>query len=235
MIAMKRLVVTVPLLTLCASVAGASFHLMQVEQAIGGVCGDTSAQVVQLRMRAAGQNQVSGHQIVAYDAAGANPVVLRVLSNVAVGTSGSRILVASPGFQQLYGGPTPDFEMTNLMPQAYLAAGKVTFDPTPSALWSLAWGGAGYTGTNLGTTDNDADGNFGTPFADVLPWTGDQSLQFTGAATAMSTTNAADYALSIASPTILTNNAGVAIAIVDCVFGDGFESGDSSGWSTTVP
>jgi hypothetical protein len=37
-----------------------SFHLMQIEQVIGGVNGDTSAQAIQLRMRAAGENFVSG-------------------------------------------------------------------------------------------------------------------------------------------------------------------------------
>ena len=47
-----------------APAARASFHLMQIEQALGGVCGDTSAQAIaqaiQLRMRSGGQNLVSG-------------------------------------------------------------------------------------------------------------------------------------------------------------------------------
>ena len=34
----------------------ASFHLMQIEQVIGGVNGDTTAQAVQLRMRSFGGN-----------------------------------------------------------------------------------------------------------------------------------------------------------------------------------
>ena len=37
--------------------ADASFHFMQIEQAIGGVDGDTNAQAVQLQMRNALQNQ----------------------------------------------------------------------------------------------------------------------------------------------------------------------------------
>ena len=36
--------------------AQATFHFMQIEQVIGGVNGDTTAQAVQLRMRFAGQN-----------------------------------------------------------------------------------------------------------------------------------------------------------------------------------
>jgi|SRR6266850_4808177 len=54
----------------------ASFHLMQIEQVIGGVNGDPTAQAVQLRMRSAGQNFVSGAQLIAYGAAGNNPITL---------------------------------------------------------------------------------------------------------------------------------------------------------------
>lgn len=220
-------------LALASTSAQAAFHLMQIQHAVGGVCGDTSAQAIQLRMRASSQNFISGHGLRAYNSAGASPVVLiDFTSNVAVGTLGSTILVTSPGFQARYGGPTPDFVMTNIIPQSYLEAGKVTFEAP--IYWSLAWGGAGYTGANTGASDNDPDGNFGAPFGDVLPWATDQSLEFQGAATASSTTNLADYALS-ASPVTLTNNAGSAVAIASCVFGDGFESGDTTGWSTTVP
>ena len=41
------------------STANASFHLMQIEQVIGGVNGDRTIQGVQLRMRSIGQNLVS--------------------------------------------------------------------------------------------------------------------------------------------------------------------------------
>ncbi len=40
--------------------AQATFHFMQIEQVIGGVNGDTTAQAVQLRMRPAGQVEVGG-------------------------------------------------------------------------------------------------------------------------------------------------------------------------------
>ena len=54
----------------------ASFHLMQIEQVIGGVNGDTTAQAVQLRMRSTGENFVTGCQLIAFDAAGNNPITL---------------------------------------------------------------------------------------------------------------------------------------------------------------
>lgn len=208
-----------------ASPALASFHLMQIEQVIGGVCGKRSVQAIQLRMRAAGQRFISGTRLVARDAAGLNPVTLITFPNsVGNSSAGSRILAATADFAAT-SGPAPDFTLDNAIPPAYLAAGKLTFETGAGTVyWSLAWGGASYTGTNTGQTDNDADGNFNPPFAGPLPSSGDVALQFTGVAGAASTNNAADYALS-ASPATFTNNAGVAGTVVDCFFYDGFELG----------
>lgn len=69
----------------------ASFHLMQIEQVIGGVNGDTSAQAIQLRMRSIGQDLVAGTTLIAFDASGNNPITLLTLpsdvSNAAAGSS----------------------------------------------------------------------------------------------------------------------------------------------------
>ncbi|MBK8914366.1 MAG: hypothetical protein IPM64_07135 [Phycisphaerales bacterium] len=59
-----------------AAHARASFHFMQIEAVIGGIDGDTSAQAIQLRMRASGQNGVSQARIRAHDATGSNPVLI---------------------------------------------------------------------------------------------------------------------------------------------------------------
>src|SRR2546427_10552005 len=56
--------------------AHATFHLMQIEQVIGGVNGDITAQAIQLRMRATGENQVSQGRINVRDAAGLNPILI---------------------------------------------------------------------------------------------------------------------------------------------------------------
>ena len=56
-----RLLSNVAMLLL-ASPAFASFHLMKIEEAIGGVGGDTSQQAIQLRMRFGGQNLVGSAQ-----------------------------------------------------------------------------------------------------------------------------------------------------------------------------
>src|SRR3981081_1778377 len=61
--------------------ARASFHLMQIEEVIGGVNGDTTAQAIQLRMRASGENFVTGAQLIAVDAAGNNPITVATLTS----------------------------------------------------------------------------------------------------------------------------------------------------------
>ena len=188
-----------------------TFHLMQIEQVIGGVAGNTTRQAIQLRMRFAGQNLVSQARVRAWDAAGANPILsVDMTTDVPVATQGSRVLIASPGFLP---GLTPDFVMTNPIPVSYLAAGKITFeDDAGNVYWGLAWGGAGYTGTNTGLPDNDPDQNFNPPFGGPNPSSNTQALRFTGAATAGSTNNLADYALS-AAPAVFTNNAGASGAV----------------------
>jgi len=194
---------------LLAQPAFASFHLMQIEQVIGGVNGDTTRQAVQLRMRNSGQQFVAQGQLIAWDATGANPIVLSTIpSNVTSGNAGDRVLLATASF----GVVSPDFVMAAI-PPSYLAGGKITFesDGTPGTIvwWGLAWGA--YTGTNTGVTvgggGNDADGNFNPPFAGPLPSSSQVALRFTGAAGAASTNNAADYALTTAQY-VFTNNAG---------------------------
>jgi len=189
-----------------------SFHLMQIEQVIGGVNGDMTRQAIQLRMRFAGQNLVSNTRIRAWDAAGANPVlIVNMATDVPNAAVGDHVLIASSNFA--LPGLTPDFVMTNLIPAAYLPAGKITFeDDGGTVWWSFAWGGAAYTGTNMGVAGgpgiaNDLDGNFNPPFGSVLPSTNTLAVRFTGPATAMSTNNLADYALSVGAA-VFTNNAG---------------------------
>jgi hypothetical protein len=192
----------------------ASFHFMQIEQVIGGVNGDTTAQAVQLRMRAQGQNLINGGEIVAFNAAGTNPIVLVTFpTSVPIANTGSRILITSPSFAAYEETPiASDFTMTNTIPASYFAAGKIVFRKG-STLWSLAWGGAGYTGSNSGTTDNDADGNFSPPFPGALPSSSTSSLRFKGTAGALSTNNADDYLIPGVAA-IFTNNAGDSTSLI---------------------
>jgi hypothetical protein len=216
--------------------AAASFHFMQIEQVLGAHCRDQEKQAIQLRMRFAGQNLVSGARLVVRDAAGANPIVLLTFpSNVTTSTQGSRIVAASRVYSTLHGGQ--DFILTQRIPDSYFPAGRLTFEaPLPAATiyWSFAWGGSGYTGTHTGAIDNDPNGDFGPAFVNSIQDEGATTFLFDGPATDPSTNNAADYILS-GDPATLTNNAGVTRVIGVCTFFDGFESSDTSEWGLTSP
>jgi hypothetical protein len=194
-------------LSVIAAESRASFHLMQIEQLIGGVGGNAAAQAIQLRMRSSFQNQMSFTRIVAYNASGGSPVVLVDMDQPVAGFNlGARVLIATPSFLgQTTPTTTADFIMAPI-PASYLNGGKVTFeDDFGTIYWSVAFGA--YGGPNTGDFTNDLDGDFGPPFGGPLPSAGVQALRFQGSATAPSTTNAADYALTSGAAT-WTNNAG---------------------------
>lgn len=219
---------------LAVAPARATFHEMQIEQVVGGVCGDPSQQAIQLRMRLASQNQLGTNhaRLIARDAAGANPVTLIVFaSNPVHASAGDRILITTAELATAYGA---DFTFAQPIPESYFKAGKVTFeDGFGTAYWSLAWGGAAFTGSDTGSTINDPDGNFGPAFAQHLPFSSGQTLAFGGAAGDASSNNSIDYLLAT-SPASLTNNAGASLALPACVFGDGFVTGDLLGWSSAL-
>lgn len=192
--------------------AQASFHFMQIEQAVGGVGGDSSVQAVQLRMRSGGQNQVQFARLRVRDATGANPIVLVDFSSpVANGMLGDRVLIASPGFVARQA-PAPDFTMTSVIPVAYLAGGQITFeDDSGSVVYSLCWGN--YSGPTSGSMSNDDDGQYAPCVPGPLPSTGLTALRFSGGAAALGTSNAADYALTPGAA-VFTNNARASATLV---------------------
>ena len=72
-----------------------------------------------------------------------------------------------------------------------------------------------YTGPTTGMMFNDPDGEFGPPFDGPLPSDSGQALLFQGIATDSSTSNLADYALTVGAA-IFTNNAGVSAPLISC-------------------
>jgi hypothetical protein len=210
-----RRIVTAAALIAVSIPAYATFHLNQIEQVIGGVNGDTSAQAVQLRMRSFGENLVSQARLVAFDATGSNPVIiLDLTSNVANANAGDHILIVSSNFvSQTNPATVPDFVMTSLIPANYLAAGRLAWeDDFGTIYWSLSWGGTNYTGSNAGSILNDNNGDFGPPFDGPLPSSDTNALVFTGGATAMSAANATDYALTT-DGAVFVNNAGASFTL----------------------
>jgi hypothetical protein len=190
---------------------------MQIEEIIGGVNGNTSAQAIQLRLRGGGQPFATGYRLEAWDAAGANPILLLTFPNdISHSNAGDNVLLTTTSFDTVMAGVSgyaKDFTLTNAIPSSYLAGGKVTFENPGGSIiyWSVAFGS--YAGTNTGDTINDADGQFSPKFASALPTSGRQGIRFTGVATAQSTNNAADYALT-ANPATVRNNAGTSFTVV---------------------
>jgi hypothetical protein len=191
--------------------AFATFHSVQIEQVIGGVNGDTSAQAIQLRLRFPGDNLLGYARLRVWDARGENPITLANLGDVPNAFIGARVLVASANCAKYTNRPiAADFiiEMQNLIPDSYLAAGRLTYEGIDETIyWSLSFGGSAYTGPNRGSAWNDTDGDFGPPFDGPIPSDGVQALLFQGSALDLSDTNLGDYALT-AGPAVFTNNAG---------------------------
>jgi hypothetical protein len=199
--------------------AFATFHLMQIEQVIAGVDGSTATQAIQLRMRSGTQNFVSNARIYAWDAAGANPVLVKdMTTNVTGNTAGRRVLLATANFASATNPPvTPDFILTSPIPDTYLAAGSLTFeDDIGTVYWRLCWGGANYTGPTDGVVSNDLDGNVTPAFDGPLPTGSGVALQYKFAATALSITSANDYQLTTESA-VFTNNAQAAGTVISLV------------------
>lgn len=209
-------IIAVVLCLLTADPADASFHLMQIEQVIGGVEGDTSAQAIQLRMRFPGDGTLPFARIRAWDEAGANPITLIDFDmNVPNNRLGDRILVASPGFFN-YTEPslTADFALSNAIPASYLDAGRITYEGDDGVIyWSLSFGGQSYTGQTTGSAFNDTDGEFGPSFDGPLPSGNLSALLFQRGAIDLSTSNIADYALTT-GPAVFTNNLGISSVVV---------------------
>lgn len=195
--------------------AHADFHLMQIQQVIGGVNGDATAQAVQLRMRSAGQGGLDKGKLMVYDATGRNPVVvIDFLTQIFPELLGGTVLIASQGFGAHTSPPAvADYTMTSLIPASYLAAGSLTYENNAGqVLWRLSWGGSAYRGTTTGLPVNDANGFFGPPYPGPLPSDGTGAVVFRNTAPAPSTTNAHDYT-STDGAAVFTNIAGQSFVV----------------------
>ena len=191
--------------------AFAAFHMMEIEQVIGGVNGDTTAQAVQLRFRAANQNFVGGQvRLVARDGAGLNPVTLLnyTLPSPTNGAACAHILSTTGAAFNSKTTPTaiPDYTMAPI-PASYLAAGSLTFETVSGSIiyWRVSWGGypAGQQTvdlTNFGSTSS------APAFGAALPSGGPQALRFTPACGTVGSNTAAQYALTAGQAVFSNNN-----------------------------
>lgn len=194
-------------LLLPAPPAHAVFHLMKVTEVFAGTTEVPNAQFVELQMYAGSQQFVAGHDIVVFDASGAEAGTFTFTSALANGASQSYVLIATVDAETLFGVP-PDLEMT---PEMATGGGQACFrDGTTGDMIDCAsWGN--YTGDPAAA---------GTPFNSPLGLVGDQSMSRQtsggdnpGALDAGDDTDdsAADFVGSDPSP---TNNAGDSAGVV---------------------
>ncbi|HXZ84916.1 MAG TPA: hypothetical protein VEI82_05455 [Myxococcota bacterium] len=211
------LLLALPLLSAPAP-AFAAFHLMQIDQVIGGVGGDTTAQAVQLRMRTTLQNQLSGDaQLVVRDGNGADPRVLSTfpMPNPTQGTCLAILLATDSFTAKTSPAAVPNYTMMPI-PASFLAKGTLTFETLGGATtyWRVSWGGFDPNGVMSGVAGGFNDDNTTTaPSTSVaLPSTSAQALAFTPPCGTTSTTSAAQYAVT-ASAAVFTNNAGATFTV----------------------
>ena len=182
-----------------AAQANASFHLMKVVEVFGGTQAAPDAQYVVIQMFAGGQTQVAGHMISVFGPTGTLIQNFSFTSAVAVGTSQSKILIATPQAATFFN-LTADLTMASAV--IPIAGGKVCFDSSP--VDCLAWGNYSGSLTGIGTPFNVGTGL-------VLTKAATRRLDISGGATTLEATDdtdncANDFLLRVPTP---RNNAGV--------------------------
>src|SRR5512134_254307 len=80
---------------LAAGPAWAVFHFMKVVEVFPGTPAQPQAQYVVLQMYMAGQNQVQTHQVILYDASGAQSGIATFSTAVGSGANQRKILIAT--------------------------------------------------------------------------------------------------------------------------------------------
>jgi hypothetical protein len=167
---LRRLSIAITAVTAClvmafaAPSASANFHLMKIREVSGSTAGTDTA-YIELQMYAAGQNQVSGHNITVWDADGlvlGMPIPIQPLPltgpNPPNAQNQRTILIGDTGV------PGRDFtlDLTPYMEtgSSLIAAGAVCFE----TIDCFSWGGAAFTGAaNLPDR--------ATPYGNPLPTT----------------------------------------------------------------
>ena len=122
---------------LSASVASASFHLMNIRQVFGGN-GNAANDYVELQMRSTGENFTGGHPIQVYNAVGL-PQSAHPLTNVANGADQSTILIGDTGVASAFG-VAPDVVVPGLEVSDFAMNGAVCY-PDSAPPDCVAWGG----------------------------------------------------------------------------------------------
>lgn len=122
-----------------------AFHFMSIVEVFPGSALDPNAQYIVLQMYFAGQQFVTGQQVIVYDAAGAPVGTFTFGGDVPNGANQAHILIATTQAATLFS-LTADLTMTAAIP---LAGGKICFGAEPFPIDCIAWGN--YTGSTVNT------------------------------------------------------------------------------------
>ena len=120
----------------------AAFHFMSIKEVFPGTAAAPDARYVMLQMYTSGQNFVTGHSIIFYDAAGVELNRFTFSDIVGNGSDQATILIATAEAQAFFG-LTPDLMMSAAAMAP--AGGKVCFD----SIDCVSWGS--YSGSSAGS------------------------------------------------------------------------------------
>lgn len=148
--------------------ARADHHFMDVGEVFLGTGGNETAQFVELRTTAGGQDKVSGHHVKLYDSDNELLETVTFASDAdSATTSGAPILAATPAAETMFG-VTADVEFD---PQDILGGGKACFESNDfGVIDCVAWGD--YSGPSLGV-GNPVSPNEGVPSGAAIRRSGD--------------------------------------------------------------
>ncbi|MBI4364829.1 MAG: hypothetical protein HY568_05305 [Candidatus Latescibacteria bacterium] len=115
----------------------AAYHLNEITKIMAGYNGDVTIQAVEIKMIANFENVVNGARIRIYDASGALVSTLGTFTaNVAVGTTGRKILCATSNFASTFG-ITPDLVISPGIP---VTTGQVSFETATCLINAIPYG-----------------------------------------------------------------------------------------------
>jgi hypothetical protein len=148
----KRLALLLLLVLFSPSPAHAVFHFISLSEIFAGGGAEPAAQFVELRAYSAFQEQVGGHRVFFYDAAGAplgtGELFTGNVPPTGFGANQMTILIATSDAAALFG-VTPDLLMTS--PFIDPRGGKVCWDTIDCFAWGAYTGPPGVGGTAVGT------------------------------------------------------------------------------------
>ncbi len=211
MVRVVRLMLVLVLVSLSARPVHATFHFMSISELGAGFLGNPNVQFVELRLDAAGQNNLATTRLTSFDKDGNAKVILVTPTGVANGGTGATVLYATTEFQTATG-VTPDFIIAAdvVGPSGMICWGAPgTASPADPATWDFDKSNNYVDCVAYGSYPHATRFASGTPTS-LLPGDGTRSLT-RAKNDSVAGSNDMDFVLAAASP---CNNAGTCASLV---------------------